>query len=74
MPAKNAVPKTTETNTETTMPINNQINVALAKFALLGLAPEPKPQTNSIMMLTRGMAKIKIVSTQSLVFTILELF
>lgn len=54
---------------EITIPITIQIKAALAQFALLGLVPLPKAQTNSIMIPTIGIAVINIVKTQSPVVT-----
>lgn len=48
-----------------TIPIKYQIRVALAQFALLGCVSDPKPQTNSIISPTKGMAVIKMVIIQS---------
>lgn len=63
------MPKIQENKMKITIPITIQIKAALAQFALLGLVPLLKAQTNSIMIPTIGIAEINIVTTQSPVVT-----
>lgn len=50
-----------------TVPIKNQMRVALAQLDLLGFSPEPNAHINNIINPTKGITEIKIVITQSLV-------
>ena len=67
--AKRAAPNIKAKNIINPIRIANQINVAFAQFALLGLELSPNAQTKSIINPTRGIAETSNVTTHSPVFT-----